>query len=536
MAIMMKKHKALFFSLLGYCILTTGLLLVSLSLTNGHFVYALDDAYIHMAIAKNLVNKGLWTTNYLNFTSSSSSPLWVLLIFSGYLIFGVNIFVPFVLNFLFQVLSIIAFYVILRYFNVLKFQWVFLFGFIITTPLPAVLFGGMEHSVQIFLTLLFLFFSAKLIASKSTDPRVLKCLIFITPLMAAVRYEDVILGGIVSLLLVLRKKFVYSILILALCILPVLIYGFVSTSQGCYFVPNTLLLKSTPTSFSFIAIVRFCYKIFTNITLPHVFVLLISCFLLFVNNWRIGNNLWSEKLIFILIAFVTTLIDMSLIQYQHNGAFYRYDAYLVALCFTSIVINVGELLRKNSSMLLPNIKSLAAKGVMLLLALVALSPLVVRSITAFGVPIAEKEYFEQHYQMSQFVMKLPRDMGVAANDIGMLSYYYNGNIVDLWGLSNIKVAREKLSNRYNTDFISDITRREKVRVAILYEHWFDECGGLPQTWKKIGEWKVTDSIFFIGTETLSFYVTNGSDEDSIRAILNEFSHHLPQSVTYRIFY
>ena len=53
-----------------------GLLLLSLGRTEGHLVYALDDPYIHMAMARNVALHGVWGVTPDGFTSSSSSIAW----------------------------------------------------------------------------------------------------------------------------------------------------------------------------------------------------------------------------------------------------------------------------------------------------------------------------------------------------------------------------------------------------------------------------------------------------------------------------
>src|SRR6185436_17091297 len=69
-----------------------------LRLTEGHLVYALDDAYIHMAIAKNLALHGVWGVQAGTFSSSSSSPLWTLLLSGWFRAAGVSDAAPLVLN------------------------------------------------------------------------------------------------------------------------------------------------------------------------------------------------------------------------------------------------------------------------------------------------------------------------------------------------------------------------------------------------------------------------------------------------------
>jgi hypothetical protein len=82
----MKKHFPLWITIIIYLSTIVTLLAVSLNLNNGDFVYALDDAYIHMNMADNLVNYGHWATNQIDFASASSSPLWVLVISVFYLV------------------------------------------------------------------------------------------------------------------------------------------------------------------------------------------------------------------------------------------------------------------------------------------------------------------------------------------------------------------------------------------------------------------------------------------------------------------
>jgi len=45
------------------------LLIASLRRTSGHLVYALDDPYIHMAMAKNFSQHGVWGVTRYGFTS-----------------------------------------------------------------------------------------------------------------------------------------------------------------------------------------------------------------------------------------------------------------------------------------------------------------------------------------------------------------------------------------------------------------------------------------------------------------------------------
>ena len=53
---------------------------VTLLLTHGTLTYIIDDAYIHLTMARNVAFHGTWGMVPGEFESSSSSPGWVLFI------------------------------------------------------------------------------------------------------------------------------------------------------------------------------------------------------------------------------------------------------------------------------------------------------------------------------------------------------------------------------------------------------------------------------------------------------------------------
>ena len=71
-------------------------------------MYALDDAYIHMAVARSLARHGVWGVTPYAFTSSTSSLAWPLLLALADLVVGVRAATPLVLNLAFAVAEKLA--------------------------------------------------------------------------------------------------------------------------------------------------------------------------------------------------------------------------------------------------------------------------------------------------------------------------------------------------------------------------------------------------------------------------------------------
>lgn len=66
----LKDHWPLIASIIIFLAIVSALLVLSIEKNEGHIVYALDDPYIHMAMAKNFAEHGVWGVTKYGFTQA----------------------------------------------------------------------------------------------------------------------------------------------------------------------------------------------------------------------------------------------------------------------------------------------------------------------------------------------------------------------------------------------------------------------------------------------------------------------------------
>jgi hypothetical protein len=516
------RHWPLIASLAFFWLTMLVMLVLSLNLTSGRLIYPLDDTYIEMAMAKNSVLHGVWGVTRYEFSGSSSSPFWTLLITVAYYLFGVNEVAPFVLSVLSGTVAVMVVYSVLKK-HISSRPVIFaacVLG-ILLAPLPPVAFTGMEHALHAALTLGLVWLAARVLSSpgrlRLRDALLLAAL---TTFLTAIRYEGLFLALVLCVLLLLNRRVIATAVVGASALFVPVAYGIWSVSAGWYFLPNSVLLKGSLPGLSAKGIIQtlFGYNAWANAgKSPHLLLLLIvASFLLVVRAWRKSTRSTTSYALVIFIG--TALLHLN---FALAGWFYRYDAYLVMTGLTAIAVAAWEL------RLALRINTLASprRAAATLFLVLVFSPIAIRAARSlYNTPQATRNIYEQQYQMGLFLDKYYRGTVVAANDIGAISFLADTRLLDLIGLASRQLARLELHNHYSEEQAIGFVKQEGVRIAVVYRDWFSS-----PDWVEVGQWRIKDNVA-CARDNVSIYAVDSSATAELVRNLRAFASDLPADV------
>lgn len=528
-----KKHRVLLINIIFLWISILISLLISLFRSGGIFTYVVDDTYVHMAIAVNIVKYGNWGVNPNDFASASSSILYTLILTGIFFITGPNIFVPLWIGIISATTLVVVMYILFLKFNYLSEKNLFLIMFvmIVFIPLTALIFTGMDHIIQMIFDIIFFYYSIKVLSNEKfkeqkffTKEKLI--LLILSPLVIGIRYEGLFLVSVVCLLFFLRKKIIYAFLLGAIGFLFIIIFGLYSLSQGNYLLPTSIMVKTGVSSdVSRIGITLFYFFLQFG-ACPHVMIFFIIFCLFLKLEFSDRKFKWNKKTIMAIIFILTSLAQFLLSRIYH---FFRYESYLVVIGLYCTVIYFKDY-TPIANWKIPRIKYNKAFGILTILGLVVLTG---RGIFAYiRVPIATTNIYEQQYQMARFIKQYYNDDAVAATDIGAINYYTDAVIVDLLGLSTKEIADLIIEGRLTTDSYEKVCNDLNVQIAIFCEGWIARI--IPSSWKKVAEWEILENLacYF---HIVSFYAVNASEESNLRNYLQDFEDDLPARVIKRYF-
>ena len=506
----------------------------SLADNNGHLIYPIDDAYSHMAIAKNVFRHGLWGFSSVSgFSSGGSSLLWPLLLAAAYAISGVHDWQPIVLNVIPTVVFFFCAAILIRRHT--RSGWaclLILSAILYFTPMPTLAVIGMEHCWQILIFLGFLDVATRSLADDESPEltararRILPALAF---MMTLVRYEGLFLVGFVCLLLLYRRQWVTAILCGAAGGLPITVFGLYAVSMGWHFLPNSLLLKaSVPPLQSLDSFIGFITKgYFAMLDNPHMFLLVIGLVGALLVQWRRHDTLWNRSTLLLTMVLAGTVMHL---QFAGLGWFYRYEGYLLALGILAISLAVIDEVRAAMADAPTWFERSQRLGLLALAVLLFYAPMWARAARAWNeLRIASHNIYEQQFQMAMFLRQFYRGQGVAINDIGAVDFFADVGLVDLWGLGTMEVTQAKLDHTYSQDLLRRLFAKHDVRVVIAYVGFSGQYGGYPAEWIPVGQWTIPDNLV-CGSPTVYFFAPNVTMMPKLIDALQTFSPHLPPGI------
>jgi hypothetical protein len=487
--------------------LASCLWLIAGSVNNGRpFVYALDDAYIHMALSKTLDQFGVYGLTQYESSSPSSSYIWPFLLL-GLRWLGIIEYGPLVLNIAASLALSVSLTILLKRLTpeVKTPKLMASVALIIMiAPMPALVLGGMEHLWHGIFCLIYVFLVAEHLSRPTdiSDPKT-EFLIMMTAFIAcALRIETIFLTAIICCLYAARKNFRFLAWLVLASSMPILIFAIYSLSQDGYIFPHSVLIKSKYSGRSFINLIVTLFSAAANLkftdSTPILPLLLWHLAMLLSSKLSTNSILGYSRMIFLGATALHVV-------FADSGWLMRYESYLLITglaCAACDALNMGNIYRAFPTPQRPIIIAIA------MTCLVGSLWRIHQGVRATQLALKERQ--TEHWPAAQFVRQNYDNTAVVIGDVGMIAFQTDVKIYDVLGLSIHETCREILDNRRSTGRKGHIKGASaeawrilhSAKIAIIKDDWILQ---VPDNWIKVGRIKIRSNIVFRHFADLNFY-------------------------------
>jgi len=409
-----------------------------------------------------------------------------------------------------------------------------LLGFLLLTPFMPLITTGMEHTLQIFITLAFAWCAVKVLANDDPSPRagLAPWMYLSAPFITFVRYDSAFIALTVCILLFLRRRWFQSVALGLITLIPVLVYGWISVNHGWYFLPNSIILKSglmhsQVGGFLGSLVSRegfFYWQLFGN---PHLSFLTALALMVYALRAE-ANSVWDERQTLLLIFVLTTILHM---QFAQAGWFYRYEAYLMAVGLVAVfagLADFGAVLQRGS---IRNSKDLARGLSTFAVAIFLMVPALDRGLIAWTLsPQAMNDRYIEHVIPARFIERFYGDDVVMVNDIGAPCFFSDAKILDIYGLGTLEPVRFRDEpSGYGKEDLEAWANEEGAKIAVIQMGWGQITGRIPDSWVYVALWDVPRNVVFGDTE-VGWFATSEAEVERLTAALAEFFPEVPPEV------
>lgn len=481
-------------------------------------VYVLDDPYIHLAMAENLL-RGHYGVNLGEYSSPSSSVIWPLLL-APFMRLPHAEYVPLVINTAATLAVVVVCWRILslsmarRRVPTALLTAHMVLAVLATNAIGLVLLG-MEHSVQLLLAVAALH-GMILIVETGRSPWWLAIVVVAGPL---IRYENLSVSVATLLFLFLHGHHRMAALAGAAIASSLAAFSAFLVSLGLGALPTSVVAKTSVVSGDRLAHVAQNLK--TSLVQPRG-VLLICALLSLVGFIVLSERRQAEKL---LAGAVSVAIAGHVVVGQYGWG-NRYEIYVWAVALWALVYVYRDALLDPGR---PPARALALVTVEALGVGLLCAPYVSTLITS---PTAANNIYEQHYQMHRFATTY-WGKPVAVNDLGYVAYRNDAYVLDLGGLASKEVLDKRRQARPPKEpasvWMDELTRAWATDVVMIYDEVFDS---VPPAWIKLGSLHLSRRKVSPAYATVDFYATRPDVVPEATAAIGRFRESLAGEVAF----
>ena len=491
---------------LGALVAFGALVAVSMLINDGGFEYALDDVYIHLAMAEQLYTGG-YGVNAGEFASAASSPLYPMLLPTMFG-FGVQVWLPLLWNILaISVAAGVVGWAIARASIPRYGIWLAVLApFALTMPVVA--FTGMENMAHGAASLAIVLGLWRFIETGRIGPWLVLG-VFLAP---ALRLEGLALALSAAGVVLVQGRVRAGLGLGALALLPAIAFVGTLTALGLDPLPNSVNAKlPDPAAAEAGLLIGLVTTFRENIATPggrYVLALMIVVWLL--SMIALQRAMRGPGL----VALAVVAAAAAHLALASTGWMDRYENYLVLSLFTVLALLVAE----SGAIAKTGILAAALAGGVLTYA-PNLDNFVhnPRAITL------------QQGQMARFAKEHLR-APVAVNDLGYVAWNNPNYVLDLWGLASAEALETRLSNPPK-GWADPLAEAHGVQVAMIYDRWLPEALG--PGWVPLGQLVLWDAGGpFLGGLVVSFYARSAEDAQDLEGAIGAWSEGLPEGAEF----
>ena len=478
----------------------------------GDYYYPLDDSYIHLSIAKNISFHEVWGITRYEFSSTSSSPFFSILLSILMNLWENNPLVSLYLNIFIANLFLIIIYLYFKDEPIVLASIFTGLYFIVLLKIQTV--TGLEHVLHISFIAIFWLSLFKWIESNYLKNNHLYLVYLSSFFLIISRYESLFLLFPAIIFLLIKKRNFEAITILILSLIPVISFGLFSIKKGGFFFPNSLLVKGNLSLNPFVFFQQ--TSIIGKIIIISIILFLITIiFLNFTLNKKTKKELYKKSYNILLKNDTFLIIFITIILHSLFAKFnwlYRYESYLLTL----IIVSVPLFFKKNVT---NYTKRYYLATILLIFAF--FTPRFLQSEK--DLEFSAKNIYSQQVQIGMFLQKNKKIKTVIANDIGAICYFSDVKIIDLMGLGSTNILILKKNNPEQYKYYLNHVNYD---LMVIYDSWFSN--DKMKTRVKIAELKNLHHQVY-GDNKVSFYIPQNSNlKKDLLGALKNFKKQLPK--------